>query len=459
MAFEATNTGAPTEARGPAPGSWLFGHLKQLQGDALGMLDRAFEAHGDVTAFRFGPIRALLLAHPDHVRHVLQSHHSNYNKRVVSYLRMKTVLGEGLLTSDGAFWQRQRRIAQPAFRHGRLIGFGPTMVAAAEDLLESWKPAAATGQEVDVHQEMMRLTLRIAGETLVGAEVKDQAAAVGRAMTRVFHDFHHRLYQLLPLPEWVPTAANRRLRRAKRTLDDLVLGIIDQRRRSGIERDDLLGLLMSARDEETGQAMTDRQLRDEVMTLLLAGHETTANALAFTWYLLARHPEAAGKLRRELAEALGGRSPTVDDLPQLPYTKMVIEESMRLLPPAWIVERRAIAEDTVGGVRIPAGCVVMASAWVTHRHPGFWEDPERFDPERFRPGTKLSHRFAYFPFGAGPRVCIGGGFAMLEARLVLATLAQHVDLTTVSDQDLELDPNITLRPRHGLRMRLRHPAA
>ncbi len=464
LSLERSRPGAPSalrKAQGPPAPSLLLGHLKQLKADALGTLMDAFRAHGDVAAFRFGPVRALLLAHPEHLEHVLVSHHDNYDKRIISYRRMKTVLGEGLLTSEGAFWRRQRRIAQPAFHRGRIVPFGEVMVRAAEATARAWRPAAgvpgaATDPPIDVHREMMGLTLKVAAETLVGADVSSQAAAVGRALNAVLDDFNQRLYALLPVPEWIPTPANRRLAAAKRTLDRLVMEIIAARRRSGADGGDLLGRLMSARDEATGEAMTDRQLRDEVMTILMAGHETTASALTFTFYLLARHPEADEELAAELARVLGGRAPTTDDLPRLSVTRAVIEESMRLYPPAWMMERRAIADDAAGGVRIPARTVVMASPWVTHRHPAFWDDPERFDHRRFLPGApRPGHRFAYFPFGGGPRVCLGGAFALLEARLMLATLAQRYRLELVPGRPLELDPNVTLRPRNGLWMRVR----
>ena len=433
-------------------GSFVLGHLEQLKADALGMLMESFRTHGDVSAFRFGPIRALLVAHPEHIQHVLLGNHDNYDRRIVSYQRMKTLLGEGLLTSEGPFWRRQRRIAQPAFHHGRIVPFGGPMVQAARETAEAWRPAADDSEPIDVHREMMALTLRVAAETLVGTDVRSESSAVGQALNAVLRDFNDRLYALLPIPEWIPTPANRRLVRAKRTLDRLVLGIIEERRRSNERRDDLLARLMEARDEETGESMTDRQLRDEVMTILMAGHETTANALTFTFYLLAEHPEVAATLRAELDEVLAGRAPTVEDLAQTPYTKAVVEESMRLYPPAWVVERRAIADDAVGPYPIRAGTVVMISSWVTHRHPDFWDDPETFDPGRFLPGApRPRHRFAYLPFGGGPRVCIGGGFALLEARLLLATLAQRYELERVPGP-LELDPNVTLRPRRGLWM-------
>ena len=451
------------QASGLAPSSFLFGHLKQLQADSLGVFMDSFRQHGDISALRFGPLRAFLLAHPEHIEHVLLRNQENYNKDLLSYTWLKPLLGEGLLTSDGELWQRQRRIAQPAFQRGRLLRFGPVMTRAAIERLKVWQAHAESGEPLDVHAEMMHMTLRIAGETLLGADVREESDVVAEGLEYFLDDYQNRWTTLFPIPLWVPTPANLRLKREVRKVDRVVMKVIEERRkatgdgsRDDENRDDLLAMLMSASDEETGESMTDRQLRDEVMTMLMAGHETTANALTWTWYLLARHKDVAERLRAELDSVLGGRTPTVEDLPRLTYTKMVIEESMRLYPPAWVVERRCLSDDVIGGVKIPARSIVLLSSYVTHRHPGMWDEPESFDPKRFHPeAPRERHRFAYFPFGGGPRVCIGGSFAMLEARLVLATLAQRYELEMVESFPVELYPSVTLRPRQGLAMRVR----
>ena len=300
---------------------------------------------------------------------------------------------------------------------------------------------------------MMRLTLRIVGETLLGYDPSRDADEVGDALAHLLAIVNERTTRVIFFARpRLPTPENLRLRRAVGTLDEIVLRIIAERRKS--RGGDLLSMLMEARDAETGEAMDDRQLRDEAMTIFLAGHETTANALAWTWLLLSRYPAARRELRAELSEVLGGRSPTADDLPRLRFTRMLLEESMRLYPPAWIIARSAGGADEIGGYEIPAGSIVFVSPYIVHRHPRFWEDPEGFDPHRFE---KEPPRGAYFPFGGGPRACIGNGFAMMEAQLVLATVAQRVTFELVPGHPVELEPSITLRPRHGLAMQLGTP--
>lgn len=441
------------EPSGP-PGEGRFGHLATFRRDPLSAILQGFCDYGDVCRFRFGPMKAFLLARPEHIQHVLLDRADNYDKKIPSYRLLKGLLGEGLLTSEGDFWRRQRRIAQPAFQRGRLVSFVPVMTRATEAAAERW--AAAAGSPVELHREMLGLTLEIVGRCLVGTDVRATASDVEPALRTNLRDYHDRLFSPFALPEWFPTPNNLRLWRARRVLDRLVHGVIDARRENPEGHDDLLTRLMSARDEETGAAMSDRQLRDEVMTILMAGHETTANGLTFTFYLLARHPEVAQRLRAELDEVLGGRVPGADDLARLPYTRQVVEESMRLYPPAWALDRRAVAGDVIGGYRIPRGSVVMLSPFVTHRHPDLWEDPQRFDPDRFAPeNVRGRHRFAYFPFGGGERVCIGATFALIEMRLVLAVLARRFAFEPEPDPPLELEASVTLRPRHGLRLRVR----
>lgn len=437
-----------------------FGHLAAIREDPLGTLGKAFETHGDVSLFRFGPLKALLLADPDHIEHVLIGGRRTYDKKILSYQTLRLLLGDGLLTADGELWRRQRRIATPAFQRGRLLSFGGLIVAEAQRTAEQWQ--SSIGGVRDLHRDMMALTLRIAASSLLGVEVDRHTPVVKEALEAAFDYFDYRIHQPLSAPTWLPTPRNLRFRRQRRRLVKLVRGIIAERRRNGdgSARDDFLGRLMAARDEETGEAMSDRQLQDEVMTILLAGHETTAATLTFTFHLLAGHAEVAAELHRELDAVLGGRPPATEDLPRLPYTKAVVEESMRLMPPAWIIERRATADDRIGEFDLPRGSVALMSQWITHRHPRFWPEPESFKPERFLgDASRGRHRFAYFPFGGGERVCIGGSFALLEARLVLAALAQRFELHAVPDFELELDASITLRPRAGLPMRIERRAA
>jgi cytochrome P450 len=301
---------------------------------------------------------------------------------------------------------------------------------------------------------MNALALTIVGETLFGRDLSGEAVQAGRALKVALEVAAHRAMSYVTSPIWWPSARNRAFRRAVRTLDALVYDVIDARRRSATPGSDLLGMFMAASDEETGERMSPRQLRDEVMTFLLAGHETTAVALAWTWYLLAEHPQVAEQVRSEVEAVLGDRAPTVEDLPRLPLARMVVAEAMRLYPPVWGIGRQAIAADRVGGYDIPAGAVVNLSPWVTHRHPAVWQDPERFDPERFRPGRERTRpRFAYFPFSGGPRLCIGEGFALMEAHLVVVMTLQRYRLVRAGVGPIEPEPSLTLRPRGGVLMR------
>jgi cytochrome P450 len=431
--------------------------LPELRRDALGFLLASASEYGDIISFHFMFFPGLLVNHPDYIRHVLQENHRLYSKRHFDYDVLRPVLGEGLLTSDGDFWLRQRRLIQPAFHRQRVAGFGALMVQEAQAMLQRWEPLYRAGQALDVAEEMMRLTLTVVGRALFSVDLSNQAEAVGPA----FSFINAEVAQLFR--SFLPTPLKFRLPRFQRALGELnrtVQVIIDQRRlqlaRSGQAGEDLLAMLIQARDEHSSEQMTDRQLRDEVITLLLAGHETTANALTWTWYLLSQHPQAAERLRQELAGVLAGRPPGIDDLPALPYSRMVVQEALRLYPPAWIISRKAEQDDVIGGYPIPAGTVVSLSPYVMHRHPEFWPSPEAFDPDRFDPVQAESRpAYAYFPFGGGPRLCIGRDFAMQEALLILAAMAQRFDLQLVPGHPVEPEALITLRPKYGMKMTLR----
>ena len=441
----------------PGPrGHLLLGSLREVQREPLELLRDGFRDHGDVVRYRFGTTRALLLAHPDHIGHVLHDNHRNYDKHNVDYTMLRRLLGNGLLTSDGAFWHRQRRLMAPMFHRQRVAGFCNLMVNSTLEMLDRWDALAQSGEPFDVAVEMARLTLTIVAKSLFSADVSDDAETIGVALTEVNRQLGE--FSLLDMFWMIPTARKRRFRAAVGALDQVVGKIIEQRRHATFRNEDLLSMLLDAVDEETSKGMTPRQVRDEVLTLLLAGHETTANALAWTWYLLAQNPEAENKLHDEIASALGERAQGALDLPLLRYTRMVIEESMRLYPPAWAISRNTIGEDEIGGYRVRPRTNIIICSFVTHRHPAFWEEPERFDPERFSPARSEGRpNFAYLPFGGGPRICIGNGFAMTEAQLVLATVAQRYRLRLAPGHPVELHPLITLRPRHGIRMTL-HPA-
>jgi cytochrome P450 len=429
--------------------------IRELRRDPLGLYLRTQREYGDVVRLRlFGPVYLYLVSHPDGVKHVLLSNYRNYPKGFISDV-LKPGLGEGLLTSEGELWFRQRRLMQPAFHRERLVALVPMMTDAIEKLIERWKPWACSGQPFNVATEMSRLTLGIVSHALFGLDVSGEASIVGQALDITNAHATYRYYHPFAAPPWVPTRRNRRAVQALRMLDAIVHQIIAKRRGMGEEQGDLLDMLFAARDEETGVGMNDKQIRDEVMTILLAGHDTSANALAWTWYLLAQHPEIEQKLHTEVIDVLGGRMPMYEDLPKLPYTRMVLDESLRLYPPAWATARQAKTDDEIGGYHIPARAPVTISQYITHRHPAFWDDPETFDPERFSPERSAKRpKFAYFPFSGGPRQCIGNNFALLETQLILAAVVQRYHMQLVPDHPIELEAMINLRPRYGVMVTL-----
>jgi cytochrome P450 len=438
----------------PGPkSSYLFGSLRELQRNPLPFYLRLQKEYGDIVRFRaVGPYYAYVFFHPDEIDYILRRNHQNYRKGI-AHDRFRSMLGEGLLTSGGNLWLRQRRLMQPAFHRQRLVSFTTTMTNATAAMLERWQSRAEHGEAFDVSVEMTRLTLHIVGQTLFTTDISgDEAAVVRTALSTALDHINYGLSHIA-LPESFPTPRNLRYRKALRLLDEVVYDIIRERRPGGEDTGDLLSMLLLARDEETGEGMSDQQVHDEVLTLILAGHETTANALTWTWYLLSQYPQVEDKLHAELATVLGGRMPTAGDLPRLTYTKMVLEEALRLYPPAWGISRRALAADELKGYSIPAGAEVAVVQYVTHRHPDFWERPEVFDPERFTPArAKGRPNFAYFPFGGGPRLCIGNTFALTEAQVILAMVAQTYTLRLVPDQNIVPEPVVTLRPRSPLQM-------
>jgi cytochrome P450 len=441
----------------PGPhGLPLVGNLFDFWRDVLGLLTDSRRRFGDVVRFRLGTMVIHLVSHPEHVRQVLVTRQHKYNKQTRSSARIRGICGDSLLTGNGEFWRRQRRLMQPVFQGRHLAAYHEAMIQATADLLARWRRLAPTNRPVDVASEMRRLTYTIVGRTLFGADVTGDVAEVEEAATVVMAHTYRRLEHLVVFPLWLPTVGNLRFRRALAMLDRIVFRILDERRKQGSERSDVLSLLLRQRDEETAAGMSSQQIRNEVITLLLAGHETTANALTWAWYLLAGHPDAAARVRAEANGVLGGRVPAAGDLPRLCYTLMVIQEAMRLYPPIWIMERRVLSEDVIGGYRIPAGTTVALSPYVTHRHPDFWTEPETFDPERFRPEAAARRPAqAYFPFGAGQRLCIGNQFAMTEAQIILAMLAQEFRPELVPGFRVLPQPGITLRSKHGLPMTLR----
>jgi cytochrome P450 len=443
----------PVVRDAPGPRGAAFENLFGARRDPLTFFQSMLEKYGDFVAVRFGPVRYFLVNDPDGVRHVLVDNQKNYKKSRY-YEGLKLVLGEGLLTSEGDFWRRQRRLAQPAFHKERIASFATTMVSDTEAMLERWR-GADLGPAFDIHHEMMGLTLRIVTRTLFSFDSDAEADEVGRAMSVAIDFVNEYADAIVRIPPWLPTPRNLRFGRARRTLDALVLRIIDQRRKAKDKPNDLLTMLMSAQDEETREQMTDRQLRDEVMTLVAAGHETTANLLTWTFYLLSQHPEASARLTRELASVLGGRRPSLDDLARLLFTRAVLDEALRLYPPAWIFEREALADDQIGGYRVRRGTMVAMCPYAMHRHRSFWEDPQRFDPDRFSSPSATRPKYAYLPFGGGPRLCIGNTFALMEAQIILAMVAAEWKLDLAPGFEVALAPAVTLRPRGGLLMNRR----
>ncbi len=424
-------------------------NLLRIRRDPIKFLMNLAGQYGDLAYFKLGPQPVFVVNNPDYTRDVLVTHNRNFMKGE-GLQRAKRLLGEGLLTSEGEFHLRQRRLAQPAFHRQRIAAYAGTMAGYAARMRDEWRD----GETRDVAREMMRLTLAIAGKTLFDADVESEADEIGEALTTTFELFNRLTLPFSQLVERLPLPATKRFQRARERLDATVYRIIDERRTSGRDHGDLLSMLIQARDEEgDGGGMTDEQLRDEAMTILLAGHETTANALAWTWYLLSQHPEVEAGFHAEVDEVLGGRLPAAEDFPRLGYTEMVLAESMRLYPPAWIIGRRALGDYSINGYTIPARSILLMSQYVTHHDSRYFPDPFRFDPQRWRPEVRESRpKFSYFPFGGGPRLCIGEHFAWMEGVLVLATIAQRWQMRLAPGHLVEMLPMVTLRPKHGMKM-------
>lgn len=430
----------------------LLGHQAEFRRDPLTLMLRARQECGDLVRLRFGPLWFHLLSDPGETHAILAEKHRTYSKRTPGYQMLRTVLGDGLVTSEGDLWRRQRRIAQPAFQKKQIAGLAEVMRVAARDQAEAWQ--TQVGENIDIAHEMSAVTLRIAGETLFAVDLSDDSEEVSRSLNRVMHGFTDLMSSSLPFLSTLPTPSRLRSQRALVELDRIVHQIIDSRRRDPGPKPTLLNMLMDARDEE-GKGMSDKQLRDEVITLLLAGHETTANALTWTFYMLSKHPAVTRRLEAELDEVLNGQPPTMEQARELVYTTQVIKEAMRLYPPVWMVGRRAEQDDEILGYQVHKGALVLMSPYVLHRHPDLWENPEGFDPDRFAPDRAAPRRGAYIPFITGPRKCIGEHFAMLEAVIMVATLLARYRLELVPGHKVGLEPSVTLRPDNGVMMRLR----
>ena len=435
------------------PGPGRRGSLKLIgerRRDALGMFARLRDEYGPFVAFRMGPLDMYLVTDPDMVQEVFTSQASRVRKgRILEGARV--LLGDGLLTAEGEHHRRQRRLIQPAFHHERLEGYAAIMSRSAADLADSW----ADGEAIDVHAQMTGLTMSVTAQTLFGADLRSESARVQSALRDVLRAFDLLVLPFSGLRMRMPTTTVRRFRAAKDDLERLVDGVIAARRADGADRGDLLSLLLLAQDAEDGTGMSDEEVRHEVMTLFAAGLETTANALTFTWRLLAMHPDDEARVREE-AQAIDGL-PGAADMPRLAHTGRVLQESLRLFPPAWMIARRAVDDVTLGDHTVPAGGLLMMPPYLLHRDPDLWDDAEGFHPDRWREGPPL-HRYAYLPFGAGTRKCIGSTFATMEGTLMLAAIAARVRLTGPVPDPLPLSPQITLRPRDPLLMTVRRIA-
>ena len=435
--------------RPPGPAAGFFsGGLVRFRRDPLTYLERVQADYGSFAYFQAGHQHIYYVNEPELIREVLVTRSGLFTKSRILQ-RAKSLLGEGLLTNEGTSHLRQRRMVQPAFYRDHLVTYGAQMVALADKACHRWRNEA----KLDIDQEMMRLTLAIVGQTLFSADVEDEAPQVGEAMNALIA-----IMPLLMLPgsqfiEYVPLPVTRRYLKAAKLVEATIFRIMNERRASADNPDDLLSMLMNARDPEgDDHAMSDKQVRDEALTLFLAGHETTATALAWTWYLLAQHLDAEAALHAELAHVLGDRLPTFDDLPRLRYTQQIFAESMRLYPPAWAIGRMAREPLELGGYTLPAKSIVLLSPYLMHRNPRFWPDPDRFDPARWADGDFYKRDFTYFPFGGGPRICVGERFAWMEGVLLLAVIARRWRFRLDPGHRVERKALITLRAKNGIKV-------
>jgi cytochrome P450 len=424
---------------------------KLFHSDPLAFGLKIARQFGDIAHYRVGPLHVYQLNHPDLARQILVEEAEKFHKPRLMKLAFRPFAGEGLVTSDGTLWKQQRKLMQPAFHPRQLAVYGDVMVTHAMRMVESF----ADKQVREIGAEMTGLTLGVVARSLFGADLTPEAGEIRRSMLALLDAANQRVNSLLRFPSWVPTRRNLREKRALAKLNAILHTLIEARRASPERRDDLLSVLLAAVDEDSGVGMSEQQLRDEMMTLFLAGHETTANALTWTWYLLSRHPEVEVKLLEELHSVLAGRPPALADLPRLPYTEMVVREAIRLYPPAPALAREPTEDVTIAGYHVPKGSLVYSNTYALQRDGRFFPDPERYDPDRFAPGwEERIPRYAYLPFGGGPRVCIGNGFAMMEARLILATVAQCYKLSLETMEEIPPIQLVALRPGGPVRMRL-----
>lgn len=428
----------------------FFGSLFEYQKDRLSLFERMVRECGDVAAMHFGPFSLTLFNTSEYVHSIMVEHAYDFDKGDKLHNSFRPIVGNGLFSSEGDFHRRQRKLMAPPFQPRHIMSYADTMVQYGEQMQQHW----ANGDVIDISQQMTHLTMSIVGKTLFDADVFTETDELGEAMVIVLNHVSKDLASLFPIPLDWPTAHNKRTKEAMTTLRSRIQRMVDERRASKQERTDFLSVLLQARDED-GNSMSDEQLRDEAMTLFGAGHETTATALTWAWYLLANHPDVYQKMIHEIDTVLQGRTPAYADLPRLPYTLQVFKETMRLYPPAYAVARVALHDVIIGDYLIPQQNVIFVSPYTLHRRPDYFPEPEVFNPDRFTPERERQlPRYAYLPFGAGPRICIGNHFAMMEGHLLLATLTQHMTVELVPGQNIEPDPvnSLTIRPKFGLKV-------
>lgn len=436
----------------PGPKGYPFlGIVPKIGKDVLSFFSSMLQ-YGDFVRLDFGPRTMYLVADPEGIKYVLQDNNRNYTK---GYDVTRPLIGNGLVTSDGDFWRRQRRLMQPMFHRSKIDEFARVMVDTTEEVIAPWSEFAAQKKSIDVAHEMTRLTQQVIARTMFSTEVGDQTQMYMQAFEIGLEFLNQRMFNPIPFLDKLPTPTNLRFKKAVQTIDDSIYSLIDQRRSGPTDPGDLLSMLLAARDDETGEGMSNQQIRDEVTTIFFAGHETTASTLSWTWYLLALHPDIEARLHAELDSVLAGRKSTAADYSALVFTRMIVDEVLRLYPPAWMFARQVIEADEISGFHVPAGSMLMLSPYITHRHPRFWENPDKFDPERFLPERSADRpKYAYFPFGGGPRLCIGRDFALVEAALVIAEIAQRYRMRLAEDANIQAQPIATLRPRPGVKVLL-----
>ncbi|MAT97248.1 MAG: cytochrome P450 [Anaerolineaceae bacterium] len=429
--------------------------IPEIQRDPLAFLQRSAAEHGDFIHYPLGLWEVFQLNHPDLIEHVLVTNQRNYSKNTVQYNTLAKITGRGLLTSDGRFWRRQRRMIQPAFHRQKVLGWGQTMMTATQKMLQKWQPIAQSGQPLDIDEEMMAVTLEIIGQALLGINLEEDAVELAQAVLTMLDYVVYRSQRPIVLPLTIPTPRNRRFREGLQKLDALIDQAITNHQQGRGSPDDILSQMLAATDRETGEKMSRSELRDELITLIVAGHETAASGLSWLFYLLSQYPDVEEELVAEIDGVLNGRLPTTDDLPNLPTVDRVIAEALRLYPPAWVITRRAIEADTLLGAPIPANAIIIMSPYTTHRHPAFWQKPDQFYPNHFLPeAEKVRTRYAYFPFGGGARLCIGDQFAKVEMGLIVTAVYQKYRLKLLPNHLVVADPLVTIRPKHGLMMTL-----